>query len=326
MEQGEGLEDDVPISPPSKLFGGLVVDWADGSLSAAKLQLQGARGLGDGFEHPIISRLASMGADRHAHESLMNLLLNRCGVAAMLNTYPGEAVDHMVLPSTWIKHLATYPQKFSQLLGANRPGLRSFWKNALARPGFTTSLRDHPAVGTKTLAQLVNVVPLTVHTDAAPYTKTQSCVTISFSGLLGAGDTKLKKFPVASFIKVTDSTEGQHAAWRRICADFEALAGGQVNGETVAQHADGAPLQFALLFAKADEDARSNEFGLTHYSGRNEMCSECLAGREERVWTNLLVDAGWRPSERMPLVAYKVQYFWGNCLSCLLFYVVCVVL
>ena len=42
-----------------------------------------------------------------------------------------------------------------------------------------------------------------------------------------------------------------------------------------------------LLFAKADEDCRSNDWGLPHYSAKDEVCSECLANRSTRPYTDL---------------------------------------
>ena len=63
--------------------------------------------------------------------------------------------------------------------------------------------------------------------------------------------------------------------------------------------------RFALLFAKSDEDARCNEFGLVHYSSAGEVCSECLCNRSNRPFTDLRPGALWRPTERMGFEVYK---------------------
>ena len=110
------------------------------------------------------------------------------------------------------------------------------------------------------------------HTDGAPYSKTHSCTTINFSALLSKGDEKLNKYPCASFIKLRRDS-GNPGAWAHLVADFEALAEGRdsAGGGFVSLHSDGTPWRFALLFAKADEEARCNDFGLPHFAGKIEV-------------------------------------------------------
>ena len=100
---------------------------------------------------------------------------------------------------------------------------------------------------------------------------------------------------------------GHWPAWARVMSDMEALASGEVDGRAVAAHADGTPLSFALLFVKGDEEVRSNEFGLTHFGGKVEVCSECMAAREVRPWTDLREEAEWRRTERMDLATFKTR-------------------
>ena len=61
------------------------------------------------------------------------------------------------------------------------------------------------------------------------------------------------------------------------------------------------------MFCKADEEVRSNEFGLAHFGAADEVCSECLADRTGRPFTALGPDALWRGTEGMDFGAYRAR-------------------
>ena len=65
LEAGEGTDDD---SPPSALVVGLLLDWADGNRSAWKLQRDVSNAYQDGLRHPMVQKIASVRAGRHAQE------------------------------------------------------------------------------------------------------------------------------------------------------------------------------------------------------------------------------------------------------------------
>ena len=73
----------------------------------------------------------------------------------------------------------------------------------------------------------------------------------------------------------------------------------------MARDVDGTVWSFALLFVKGDEEVRSNEYGLAHFGARDEVCSECLSGRTDRVFTDLRDTAGWMPTARMDFETYR---------------------
>ena len=81
------------------------------------------------------------------------------------------------------------------------------------------------------------MVPLTVHEDAAPCTKTSSALCKSFGGLLGNGDEKLTKFLCHSTVK--KAGQDCSVCWGPLLQDLEALGSGLVDGEPVAQDPDG---------------------------------------------------------------------------------------
>ena len=70
MEASEGTCDD---SSPSALVVGLLLDWADGNRSAWKLQRDVSNAYEDGLRHPMVKRVASVRAGRHAQEWLRSL-------------------------------------------------------------------------------------------------------------------------------------------------------------------------------------------------------------------------------------------------------------
>ena len=70
LDAGEGTCDD---SRPSALVVGLLLDWADGNRSAWKLQRDVSNAYEDGLRHPMVKRVASVRAGRHAQEGLRSL-------------------------------------------------------------------------------------------------------------------------------------------------------------------------------------------------------------------------------------------------------------
>ena len=105
---------------------------------------------------------------------------------------------------------------------------------------------------------------------------------------------------------IKDGSASDPIAWAALLADFDSLATGVVDGADVARDADGTRWKAILLIATADEEARCNEFGLPHY-GSDEPCSECMANRTTRPYTDLRAEAAWRPSESMTFQCYVAR-------------------
>ena len=295
-------EAEPPRGAPSLLFSDLLVEWCDGRRSAAELQVRAARGLKDGFQHAMISQLAGVGSDQHAHSGLLSLL-GAGGLAGKITSYPGEIVSDIVLPSTWIGIVHSYENEFRSRLGADRQKPRRFWRDWLAQPANIEAARDHPAIGGLSLNELVNVIPLSCHVDAAPYTKTRSCIAFSFEAVLGEGDEKLSRFPCYSLVK--QPGDSYWAAWGHVIEDFVQLSTGIVGGCEVAKDAHGA--LWRLLYCKSDEECRCNEFGFAHFGHASHPCSECLGDRTGIPFTDLRPEALWRASEGMAFAAYKAR-------------------
>lgn len=292
----------------SRLMGRLLLNWCEGTRNGVQVQQHAADAQSDGLDHPMVRRFAQLGTGQHSHEGIMQLL-DSCGLQGQIQSFPAETFTDMLLPSTWIHLLHKYHRyQFGMRIGAERTKLRRFWRDFLAEPANAEVARGHPAVRGLTLGELAVVVPLVVHTDAAPFTKTQSVSCISFGGLLSLGDAKLTRLLCCSSPKGDAFDDGP--AWQHLMADFEELRTGIVAGRTVAADPDGTVWKFALIFCKGDEEVRCNTFGAAHYNAREEPCSECLANRDEgdKPFTDLREHAAWRPSENMGFEAYKARF------------------
>ena len=133
-----GLEEAGREEPgrPSRLAAGLLLEWADGGVSSQRLQEHMANAVADGLAHPMVSRLANVGAGQHAATGLLQLM-EQCGVMGWMTVLPGNPVSHMVLPSAYIKLLSRdYPQEFSRRVGASTEKLLAFWTTSW--PGLST--------------------------------------------------------------------------------------------------------------------------------------------------------------------------------------------
>ena len=109
------------------------------------------------------------------------------------------------------------------------------------------------------------------------------------SSLLSDGDEKITKFLCATCIKSKSCT--LRSAWARLLIDFDELA-----EHIDVRDSDGTTWHFVLLFAKADEECRANEWRLVHWNAADEVCQECRANRTTRPYTDLGASAAWRPT------------------------------
>ncbi len=255
--------------------------------------------------HMMVRKLAEIGEGQHAHAGLQ-ALLEGIGVGAAQRTDLEASVytTTMLLPSTVVKLLfREYPRDFKRLLGADTNKLRDFWTTFLARPRTREWAAAHPQLAGKSVGDLVSTIPCTVHADAGPCSKTQSCNCISWSSLLGSGGEKLTKFLAASYLKRGNAPDGP--AWQRFLADFEALATGTVDGEAVAR--EGRKVwKLLLLLSKSDEEVKANEYGLAHFNAP-ECCPDCLANASTRPYTDLRAGAAWRPSQAMDFESWHLR-------------------
>ena len=73
LAQGEGAGED---NEPSQLCSGLLLDWADGLMSACRLQAHVERAEHDGLRHPMVRRLAALPKGMRAQQGLRKLFMD----------------------------------------------------------------------------------------------------------------------------------------------------------------------------------------------------------------------------------------------------------
>ncbi len=281
-----------------RLFGNFFLRWCEGGLSARRLVFLASEGAADGFQHPILTRLASLHQQSVGFIDKITKYLDEssttaCDVRLHGQDYrvPGR-VHHLLdvaenydLGHPWL--LARDPSELWR-----RPGqaFYNYWCAVRSKPCNRDLMESHPVVAGLGFEALQYVIPLTFHADAGPFSKTTACYVVSFSSLLGLGEAKLCKYMCAAHVKRNGGDQDFHW-WGHLIDDFHALGSGDLHGEDVVRDSDATVWRFALLFAKSDEDVRANDFGLAHFPAIDEVSSECLA------FTDMRETATWRLGE-----------------------------
>ena len=270
-----------------------------------------ADAVADGLEHVMVTRMSVVGQSQHAHQGFMDLIRRRTPILDDIRSIPdarGDAASHFLPPSAILRNIHRYyPEQFQRRLGADPELLRSFWSQ-LYNDRTRHSLSGHPLLRTLTQQELQYTIPLVLHEDAGPITKKSSANCISIAPLLGDGNEKLSHFLCTTYIKKTRAEGVDNTPmWRDLLADLEALFSGVVAGVTIAplSHNSEQKWRFIVLFAKADEQVRCDDWGLPHYNAANEVCSECRANRTTKSWTDMRRCAAWRRTEVMNAADYK---------------------
>lgn len=308
-EAAHGAEQ-APVAM-SQLASRQLLAWADGDLSAQRLEQVMTDAVADGLRHPMVGTLSGIGSGHHAHHGVMELLRRETAVLDDIRSVPGAAGDgacSVLLPSSIIRRIFKhYPAEFKIRFGAEQARVKAFWRQLYKRRNRRV-LAEHPKLKLLSMQDLQHMLPLTIHEDCGPITKLNGANNISISSLLGQGSEKVTHYLCATYIKRAGTpTTDNDSMWRALINDFECLYTGIVDGEIVAPTGDanGEYWRFLLLLSKTDEEVRSNEYGLVHYNGAHENCSECLANRRGLPWSDLRRSAGWRGTENMSADAYR---------------------
>ena len=278
-------------------------DWAAGKISAKQVQeyaaastASGAHGVGD---------LAATGAHgRHPssiHRALMRIFGHPAGA---------PEIDWVEIPTKKgrVAHPFLFPHKFFSALHQHRRDLfvrairgpegaaRQYWETLgnLGNP----FVANHPL-----LTDFDHALPIGVHGDAGAFTKHDSLMVISWNGLLGQGQTRVKRF-VFTFVRKVDYTK------ETLDRIFELLAwsvNAMARGETPALDWDRKPLlqapgRLAGLYSAVLAQVRGDWqfyveiFQLPPWNGALRMCWLCRASSalESLSFNNCGPNAGWR--------------------------------
>ena len=223
--------------------------------------------------------------------------LDDWGVTDLITELPGPDVTQVIFPSSLIRMFDRYySHELRRRVGADPRELEPFWQAFFSSQRRREWADTHPFLAGAT-ADWSHTVPITVHEDAGPCSKTKSACCLSWSGLPSRGDERVTKYLMCSHIKGTNHTSD---AWPAIIDDLETLARGI--------DLQSGRWRFVVLFAKADEETHVLGWGLPSYNDPGELCTECLADRCFRPFTDLSISARWRATARLPLVSYMQRF------------------
>jgi hypothetical protein len=230
---------------------------------------------------------------RHCNEGVFNFL-GGLEILNIISTIDDSSWTHFIKPTNLMSLMQRhYPREFRLRFGADTATVKSFWQMFFSSAKRTQWASEHEFLRGKTVGHLSQCIPITVHQDAGPVAKTKSADCISVSSLLAVGGEKVTKFLLATALADKDN---DWKVWGEILKDLDEAATVGVGG-----------WKLVLLFAKADEEQRSIKWGLPSYNDAMEICSECLANRSHRPFTDLSAAAKWRPTEQMPKELYLAR-------------------
>ena len=188
----------VPREIHSHLAYTALLGWADGTFSCVQMVNLCRSGTRDGLSIPMLEKLANLGnaeLDNNVVRPFKAEVLRKGGVYSRITPLSGPYFKHCILPSTYFKFIAQYPHQFKTRLAPSSEACTDFWRGLFSSPEGMEFKSLHPHLRGKTLAQLAHSIPLRIHEDAGPFTKTKSMDVVSFSSMLGRGTELQTKYP-----------------------------------------------------------------------------------------------------------------------------------
>ena len=305
QQLAEGGDGDAASASISRLAGKQMLRWSDGMLSAAGLQDLCLDELKDGGGHPTMAwRMGGLRANQNAQADLLKLITEETAALDHIRDMPapGNFVRNILLPSDVVRMLHRfYPQEIRIRLGGDPARLREFWRQFRADLGGRDMMGQHPFLRGLSLPELAYVIPVMLHEDAGPISKSQSATIVSWSSLLASGSEKVSHYPIATFTRPKHKFDREllSPCWDLTLRDFQSLALGLLGGEAIVPAEGGRCFKLVLLFCKGDEQVRSDEWGLAHHNAAGECCPDCKANRTNLPFTDLQPSAGWRATQAM---------------------------
>ena len=145
-----------------------------------------------GFTNPDIARLHSCGrseTDQNTHSRFVKLFSEDCGLGDRIpGVAGGGSATQRIPPSMILKMLHSFnPDRFRAVFQAHPARLVWFWQELFASEEGRLSKENHHILRHMDPRDLHRTIPITLHEDAAPYSKSHSCDNVSWSPLLGSG-------------------------------------------------------------------------------------------------------------------------------------------
>ena len=144
----------------------------------------------------MLHRLANLGGEdlNNASAQFKTEVLQKGGVYDKITEVAGSVIKQCILPSTVFQFVAQFPRQFRLRMASSKDACIDFWRNLFSTPEGMEMKQLHRHLKNKTLAQLARTIPVRLHEDAGPFTKTKSMNVISWSSLLGRGSDLESKY------------------------------------------------------------------------------------------------------------------------------------
>ena len=193
-QQREAEDEELASSPPPpgkcKLLIRQFLKWCQGDISATALHEVATDAQDDGFQHPMIDRVAALRGGQHAHDELMSLIKRETDALDLMMGIgsPGSAVTEILKPSNVIaSFLKHHPDKFAKKIGASPAKVKKFWQGFKKQPQNHDVMKNHTYLKDLPLKDLYLTVPLALHEDAGPVSKSKSAACLSWSAITAEG-------------------------------------------------------------------------------------------------------------------------------------------
>ena len=175
----------------------LLLDWSN--ITAVALARLARACRRDGVQIPMLNKLADIGTEDYLNcYKGLKTIMRQGGILGQLTSLRDSLYTHCLLPSIVFRLIAGTPRLFRIRLGANKNDLRTFWTNLFSIPECIALRNLHPHLKNKTMNELSRMLPLRIHEDAGPFTKTKGMNLISWSSLLARGTELESKYHTIS--------------------------------------------------------------------------------------------------------------------------------
>ena len=277
----------------------LLRHWAVGNLPATELWWTADGCVSDGMDRPAMNELHLIGSHRgdgNCNKRLKELLLP-LGFDKLLTPVASGSVSTMIKPSSLFKAMyVRSPQQFAVRLGASSVLLGQFWKGLFSTAEGRELREANSYLTGKRWQDLVHAIPICLHEDAGPFSKSKGCNLLQWYALNGHGGDVETRYYIFSFLKVAGApADLSAAAWDILLADFDDLAAGfsSEDGEAFAPIDADHRWTLIPLFGPSDLEAQVS-WGNTSYNGETQICMKCLADRTDAPHTDHSDTAAWR--------------------------------
>ena len=174
-------------------------DWAIGTSSAVTLRRHCRNSVRDDQNRDIVSTgallilsgIGGIGNRKKNTSRALRTSLKRSGMdfSQFVSAVPqGAQFQYCIRPHILMHYLSTeFPERLTRSLGINTDMAYRFWCGLRSSSQGRSFWRAHPQLAGLTPDDLRYTVPMVLHEDAGPYSKTTSVSCINYSPILGIG-------------------------------------------------------------------------------------------------------------------------------------------